>query len=624
LNADATAKGRQMAKSKGRQVGLWIIMGLLFVGLVGFGSAGLTGNVRSLGTAGDKDIAIQSYANALRRQIDAFSQQIGSPLSFQQAQAIGLDQQVLAGIVTTRVLDNEVARIGLSAGDLRIRDEILSLDAFTGLDGTFDRALYADQLSRNGMTEAEFETGLREDLARTLLQGAVLGAIASPDAYAQTIAAWLGERRALTWASLGPEALTTPLPAPTDADLQAHYDANPDAFTDPEQRQITYAWVTPSMIEGTVTVDEQDVRDLYDSRIDEYVQPERRLTERLVFGTEEEAQAARARLDAGEITFDALVTERGLTLADIDLGDASLADLGPAGEAVFAAGPDTVVGPFMSDLGPALFRMNAILDAQEITFDEAAPDLRGELANQRARRMISEMTEGFADLVAGGATIEDLADRTEMELGTITWSEDVSDGIAAYGPFRSAAALATVGAFPELVDLDDGGVFVLRLDEIVPPALIPFDEVRAEVEDGWRTAATAAAILARAEEAATAIAGGASFEDQTLVPTIEEGLTRRDFLAGTPPDFLTRVFALAPGETAFLPNGDGAIVVRLDAILPADMADPAVAAETEMIAAQTRAGIAEDLFGAYADALQSRTEVLIDQTALNAVNSQFQ
>jgi peptidyl-prolyl cis-trans isomerase D len=613
-----------MAKSKGRQISLWIIMGLLFVGLVGFGSTGLTGNVRTLGHAGDKEISIQTYANTLRRQINSFSQQLGEPLSFQQAQAIGLDAQVLSQIVTTRTLDNEVARIGLSTGDQRIAQEIVNIDAFTGLDGSFDRALYADQLSRNGLTESEFEVALREDLARTLLQGAVLGGIAPPDTFATTIAAWLGERRALTWAALGPEVLTAALPAPTEAELQAHYDVNPADFTRPEQRHITYAWVTPSMIRDAVTVDDQDVRDLYDQRIDEYVQPERRLVERLVFGTQEEAEAARARLDSGEVTFDALVAERGLDLADVDLGDVALADLGEAGAAVFAAEPDTVHGPFLSDLGPALFRMNAILAAQEIPFEDAAPDLRAELADQRARRLIAEMEGNMTDLVAGGATLEDLADRTDMELGTITWSEGVADGIAAYATFREAAAAVAEDAFPELVELDDGGLFALRLDRIDPPALIPLDEVRAEVEAGWRKAATAAAILARAEQAATAITGGASFEDEGLTPIIEDRLTRRDFVAGTPPDFLARAFALAPGETAVLPNGDGAIVLRLDGITAADMADPAVAADVEAVTAQTRSDIAEDIFAAYAEALQSRTEVVIDQTALNAVNAQFQ
>jgi peptidyl-prolyl cis-trans isomerase D len=614
-----------MAKSKGRQISLWIIMGFLFVGLIGFGSTGLTGNVRTLGSAGDKDITIQSYANTLRRQIDAFSQQLGTRLSFQQAQAIGLDQQVLSQIVTTRTLDNEVARLGLSAGDLRVRDEILRLDAFRGLDGQFDRTLYTEQLSRNGLTEAEFETGLREDLSRALLQGAVLGGIAAPEAYGETIAAWVGERRVLTWATLAPNALTDdPLPAPTEADLTAHYEANPEAFTRPEQRNITYAWITPDMIQDGVTVDDQDVRDLYDSRIDDYVQPERRLVERLVFATEDDATAALARIDADETDFDTLVADRGLDLADVDLGDVAEAELGAAGAAIFAAEPGEVTGPAMTSLGPALFRMNAILDAQEITFDEAAPDLRNELANQRARRMIAEMRDGMTDLVAGGATVEDLADRTDMELGTITWSQGTSDGIAAYAPFREAAAAVTPDTFPELVELDDGGLFVLRLDSIDPPALIPLDEVRDAVEDGWRAAATTAALLARAEAAAAAIATGASFEDQSLTPVTEPGLTRRDFVPGTPPDFLARAFALAPGETAVLPHDSGAIVMRLDEIRAADLADPAVAAEAQAVAARARAGIAEDLFAAYAEALRSRTDIVVDQAALNAVNAQFQ
>jgi peptidyl-prolyl cis-trans isomerase D len=613
-----------MAQSKTRQIAVWTILALLVVGLVGFGSTGFNANVRSLGSAGDKDISIQSYANTLRGQIEAFSQQIGSPLGFQQAQAIGLDAQVLSQLVTARTLDNEVARLGLSAGDQRIRDEIIGVDAFQGLDGKFDRALYADLLKRNGMTEAEFETGLREDLARSLLQVAIPGAVVPPEAGARAIAAFLGERRVLTWAALGAGSLTAPMPAPTEADLKAHYEAKPDAFTHPEERRITYAWLTPDMIQDGVTVSDQDVRDLYDSRIADFVQPERRLVERLVYGTEAEAAAARARLDAGEADFEALVADRGLDLTDIDLGDVTEAELGAAGAGVFAGATGDVVGPAMSDLGPALFRVNAVLAAQETSLEEAAPDLRNELANQRARRMISEMSESLTDLVAGGATIEDLAERTEMELGTITWSEGMAEGIAAYAPFRQAAAAATPGAFPELVELDDGGVFVLRLDAIDPPALRPFDEVRAEVEAGWRAAATAAAVLARAEAAATAIAVGASFEDQGLVPTTEAGLTRRDFVAGTPPDFLTRAFTLLPGQTAVLPAAGGAVLMRLDTILPADSADPAVAAEAEAVATRARSGIAEDILSAFSDGLRARTEIVIDQAALNAVNARFQ
>ncbi|EYD77901.1 Peptidyl-prolyl cis-trans isomerase ppiD [Rubellimicrobium mesophilum DSM 19309] len=110
------------------------------------------------------------------------------------------------------------------------------------------------------------------------------------------------------------------LPQPTEEELRAYYDAHPDQFTAPEVRQVSYAWLTPEMIQGKMTVDDQEVRALYDERIGQFVQEERRLVERLVYPSEEEAQAAKARLDSGAASFEDLVAERGLQLSDIDLG----------------------------------------------------------------------------------------------------------------------------------------------------------------------------------------------------------------------------------------------------------------------------------------------------------------
>ena len=56
--------------------------------------------------------------------------------------------------------------------------------------------------------------------------------------------------------------------------------------------------LTPEMLEDSVTLDEAALRDLYQQRIDEFRQPERRMVERLVFGDEASAQAAPDRLDA--------------------------------------------------------------------------------------------------------------------------------------------------------------------------------------------------------------------------------------------------------------------------------------------------------------------------------------
>ena len=59
----------------------------------------------------------------------------------------------------------------------------------------------------------------------------------------------------------------------------------------------------------------------------------------------------------------------------MDLGDVRKIDLGRAGDAVFAAAAGDIVGPLDSAVGPALFRVNAVLAAQETTFEEALPEL---------------------------------------------------------------------------------------------------------------------------------------------------------------------------------------------------------------------------------------------------------
>ena len=612
-----------MAKGKSRKYGVAIIVALLFVGLLGFGAGGLTGTIRSIGTVGDTPISVAQYQRALDQQIRGFEQQTGAPLSFVQAQALGLDQQALSLVVAQRALDNEAAEMGLSVGDARVREEVLQVPAFRGISGEFDRDAYRSALQRAGQTEAEFETSIREEVARNLLQAAVVEGIATPATYAETLAKYIGESRAITWATLRPEDLSAPVPSPTDDDIQTYYDENPDAFTAPETREITYAWLTPAMIVDEVTVDEDTIRQLYDDRISEFVQPERRLVERIVYGDQAEADAALARLD-DNASFEDLVADRGLDMADVDMGDVDQSALGAAGEAVFAASPGDVVGPFETPFGPALFRMNAVLAADETPFEEAEPMLREELATARARRIIDDAREGITDLLAGGARIEDVVAQTEMEQGSISWTPDTTEGIAAYDAFRSAAAATSEGAFPELFDLADGGIFTLRLDSVTPPTLRPLDEVRGDVAAAWQDARVQQAVMEEAEAAAGALDATTGFETQGLTAMTEPDLTRRSFVDGTPPGFIDRVFEMEVGEVTTIDAGTFGIVLRLESATVPTADDPAIAADVAAVSETATIGIAQDIFTIFNNAVQGNTEVSLNPSAVNAVHTAFQ
>ncbi|PYE81385.1 SurA N-terminal domain-containing protein [Pseudoroseicyclus aestuarii] len=623
-----------MAKRTMNKVLVWVVLALLAVGLVGFGATGVTGTLRTVGTVGDRQITVREYTAALNQQIRAFSEQMGTQLSFPQAQQLGLDQAVLGQLVTEKALAAEAGDLGISAGDARVRDELIGMQSFQDLSGEFDRETYASRLRNAGLTEAEFESGLRDELARGLLQGAVVGGVPEPDAAAEMLVGYLMETRAVTYARLDAAALGIEPEAPDEAAIAAQYEADPEAYTSAESREITYAWLSPEMIQGQVTVDEAQLRELYEQRLADYVQPERRLVERLVYPDEAAATAAKAAIDEGSSDFETAVEDRGLDLIDTDMGDVSEEDLGAAGEAVFAAEPGAVVGPFETNVGPALFRMNAVLAAQEVPFEEAEPELRDELAAARARRVIEDQQTRIEDLLAGGASVEDLAEQTDMELGTINWTPEMTggeedDAIAAYAPFREAAAALQEGAYPELMELEDGGIFALRLDAIDPPALQPLEEVRDAVIADALAAATRAAVLADAEARAEGIAGGQSFAEAGLEPEEQPRLTRRDFVEGVPQAFVQTLFEMEEGEVRALPldpgqvEGAGAVVLRLDGRADPDPADPAVEAERQTVGQRLAAGMAQDLYAAYAGAVQSGTEVRLDEAALQSVNTQF-
>lgn len=613
-----------MAAKKGNKVILWGIVGLLFFGMVGFGATGLSGTVRTLGSVGDKDIALNDYARELNQQMRAYEAQIGAPLSFAEAQSIGLDQAVLAQMVARRALDNEAAQLGLSVGDERVREQILRISAFQGISGRFDRLSYKAALERQGQSEAEFETALREEIARTLLQASVVGGVPASPTYSTVLATYLGERRSVTRLVVDATYLNELVAEPTEADLIAYHAAHQDEFTRPETKEITYAWLTPDMLQDTVEIDETALRDLYQQRIDEYVQPERRLVERLAFGDQAAADAARAAIDSGARDFDTLVADRGLDLSDVDMGDVSQDQLGAAGAAAFAANPGEVVGPFASSFGPALFRVNAVLAAHEVSFDEARDDLRDELANARARRMIDDQVSRVTDLLAGGAAPEDLVNELGMALGTISYNVASEDGIAAYDSFRSAANAGKPGDYPELETLEDGGVFVLRVDSLREAEVMPLEDVIDEVRLGAWVEATHQAVLAAAEDLAAGMDATTDPATLGLEPVTDDALTRRSFVAGTTTDYVSTIFQMQPGEVRVLDSGREAILVRLDRIAPPDADDPALAAERVSIAEQVTSGIVQDLFDAYVGVIQTGTEVKINQAAVNAVNANFQ
>lgn len=612
-------------KRKTGSVLVWVLLAMIVTGLGGYQMTNFGGTRSAIGTVGTRDIEANDYARALRQEVDALGAQFGTPVPLDTAIALGVDQKVIQSLVNQAAMDNEAARVGISVGNPTVAQQITDMRAFQGTAGQFDRATYAAVLKQNNLTESAFESRIRDDLARGLLQGAVVGGYAAPQVLTDTLANWAGERRGFSLLRLTEADLTTPLAAATDAELQAYYDAHPDRFMKPEAKRITYAALLPEAIRADQPVDEATLKKAYDDRIDEFMVPEKRLVERLVYPDQAAADAAKARLDAGD-SFDTLVADRGLRLEDVDLGDVSKAELGAAGEAVFALTEPGVVGPLPTDLGPAIFRMNAVLAAQETTFDQAKGDLAAQMQVEAAKSAIADRFEGINDQLAGGATLEDLAKEPGMEVATIDYvpGADAPEGIAAYPDFRAAADKVTDGDFPEAVALKEGGLFALRLDEIVPAAPIPFADAKAQVETAWRAEALAKALSARAAEIAAAVKGGAALASQGIVDVTRE-IGRDGSVANAPSSLIADVFKLEQGAVQVVDAGGFVAVVQLDRIVAlADLPKADADALKDAISVQVKQALSQDAVTLFTQGLAAAAGVRLDQQVIAAVNAQMQ
>ena len=426
-----------------------------------------------------------------------------------------------------------------------------------------------------------------------------------PDQLSETILGYLGEQRAFAYAVITPDKLTGDAPTPTEPALRTYYDENPDAYTVPETRRVAYVALRPADLVDEVEVPQDEIQAAYDARADSYNTPEGRVIDQISFPSLDDAEAAKGRIDSGEASFDDIADARGLSATDIARGLVRREGLNSAArDAVFGAEGLSVVGPVDTDLGPSLFRVNAIIPARTVPLEDVADTLRAELAGDEARRRVADHIDQVQDLLASGATLQEIADETVLTLGETGISIQPGDDLAADAAFRAEALEAEVDEDRDLIDLSDGGIAALRVTGIDAPRLQAFEDVRDQVESDWtvveeqkRLTALAEALQAKLQEGRT-FSGIATEAGLDLIEELPRD--RSAVLSGAVPRaLLQEVFALdRKGATAIVGDVLGVYLVQLTDIVPVDPSDPEQAERLAQLDRAFSGQLGSDLFSA--------------------------
>ena len=617
-----------------RGVKSWVAKVLLGMLILSFAVWGLndifTGSSNpKVAHVGDVDVEARRFAVQIQRQRNALSQQQGALVSYADMRANGIDRAVLAGLVRDAAFNAELQSLGIAIPDQTVADEIRANAAFQDGQGQFSQYLYADRIAQTGYDPAEFEALTRQVLGQQIMRAAVgAGATYVPDAV-EEIAKYESAERGFEYISVPGDPEADP-GTPTESDLASFFADNEDRFREPERRWVRIVATDLATLAQDVTVTDEEVRAAFDSRQDAFTTPERRTVEQIVFTSMTDAESARDRLAEGSATFAEIAAEQNVSLDALSLGEVGRDDLAEASaEAAFALEAPGVAGPVQGAFGPILLNVTSITLGGTTPFDDVKDAIRGVLAEERIAALVPERANMIDDIRAGGASMEDIAEQTELPL--ITLSGIARDFSVAEGSLPTTILdprmmqeimAAEEGEERDIAEMSDGSYALVMVDRIEPSRLPALDEVRDAVAAAWtednRLEATANALSARIEagEDFTALA-------ESLGATVA---TQPSFRRQTAPAFLTREMATEVFEAALDTvvtgrAGDEILVARITHV--GGVNEAALIVRLDEITAALGNSLANDYVEYFGRALEARHGATFNPDVIESIFDQL-
>jgi peptidyl-prolyl cis-trans isomerase D len=595
---------RRLSKSK---IGTAILIIFLLTVLASFalgdisklgqGGGGLSqGTLARVGSASvtDSDLsqAMELRLRQLRQQNPAAT----------NADLAGDFDAILDTLLQQRTLEAYAAKHGMIVSPRLIGAEIATIPGTRGLDGKFSDAAYQQFLAKQRLTDNE----VRREISGGLLQRLVLTPVAAntrmPLGVARPYASMLLEQRDGE-VGLIPTAAFRSGTAPTDAQLQAYYNANKAGFTVPEQRVVRIARIGTEQL-GPVAPTDAEIAAYYNANQAIYGAGEQRVISRAVVPDQAAASAIAARARTGP--FAAAAAPAGFSATGVDLGAQSRAALEQlAGKAVadqaFAAAPGSVIGPIKSDLGWNVVKVERIAPASGRTLAQAKSEIAAKLSADKRKEAIADLVGKIEDQIGEGRNFAEVASANKLP---VTQTPPLTANGQSRGPgFKLAPEFAALvkTAFDMAADEDptvetlpgEAGYALVAVGDITAAAPAPFAAIRDVVAAQFitkrandRAKAVGDAVVAKLTAGvpmAQALAGagvpGLPAPQPLSVKRIQLSQSK-----GPIPPPLQMLFSLPAGKSRLVaaPNGQGFFLVKLNRIVPGNAAaQPTLVAQVQ-------------------------------------------
>lgn len=406
-----------------------------------------------------------------------------------------LREQTLAQLINQRLLEDFTYSNGYRISDVVLSERIKQL--FT-IDGVFDRTSFEASVASFGMNIPMYEQTLRNELRLQQLQSAIVNSSFVTSEEVRNLAALNEQTRDISVLTFNVEHFSTAA-NPTEDEIKQYYQKNLQRFMMPEKIKVDYVEITSDALAEAATIDEGQVRKLYDDYVASISGREERKSKHILIQTGEDKVAAKEKI---ELIQDELA--QGAVFSDLakkysqDSGSASQGgDLGwvalgemvkPFEQALFELKKGSVSNIVETQFGYHLIKLDDVRSEAVAPFDVKRYEFEDELKAEAAASMFYDLSERLAAIAyENPSSLDAVVEALDLKVQTSDYfTRSKGEGIAASEKLRDVAFSAAVfeqGSNSDIVEVSPKHVVVIRLNEHIPATAIPLQTVSSNIEN---------------------------------------------------------------------------------------------------------------------------------------------
>jgi peptidyl-prolyl cis-trans isomerase D len=617
-------------RKRSRKALLWGFILLLALGLIGVFTPGLGG----LGGAANDDTAVAEVGDYeitlkdLRTALNSYGQQLAQSQPGMQMNDMGFlysiyGKQVLDSLIRQKLVLYEADRLHLKTTDQEVQDRLKQI--FNPWPGA---EMYRAQLRQSGMTPIQFEDGIRASIAEQKLRSYITAAAQVSPQEVEEDYRRNNTSYTVRWVEVSADRFRDKVQI-ADADLRAFFDQRKAEFRiNTEQRRARYIFIDQNRAGESIQVPDDELKadfnpeqGIQQVRVSQIVlnvpeadakaeaqktdaqKPAGQNAQTPATAPDEEVRkkaeemVSRAKGEAGkaaedfaalarQYSEDAKTRASGGDLGWVDKNDKRETD-DPLTR-VFTMQKDEVSQPIRKG---DKFYVLKVTDRKIPTFEESREQLlkeaRARKGYTRAVETATEAAQKFKESKNAEAVVAEINGKFGAQVASVKETPFFAEGdslpdLGAAAEFQSAVFdLENQGDISEYLSVNNGFA-IAQYTEKRDPHDAEFEEVRAKVEDRYRTekASELAAEKARQLAASQSPESLKAAADAAGIKTDERaGMTGNDSIGPLVSDANRRVvYDLKQGEITREPikveNSDSYVVAALVNRKEADMGEP--------------------------------------------------